>query len=220
MSERRTHAGSAREVVVGNVYDKYGTRNPIARALMSGFLRVVRRFYEESAGNSVLEVGCGEGHLLDELTTTRAPALAVGTDLSVALMREARDRYPRQVSFLAADVYNLPFADQSFDLVLACEVLEHLDQPERALREIARVSRRDVIVTVPREPLWRALNLVRLRYVRDLGNTPGHVRHFSRRGICRLLASRFDIVDVASPLPWTAVRARVRTMRGESTIRP
>jgi hypothetical protein len=67
-----------------------------------------------------------------------------------------------------------------------------------------------LIVSVPREPLWRALNLARLRYVRALGNTPGHLSHWSRGGFLRLLESRLAVVEARSPLPWTMALCRAR----------
>ena len=55
------------------------------------------------------------------------------------------------------------------------------DDPERALDVLAGLARPWLIASVPREPLWRALNLARLSYVGDLGNTPGHLNHWSKR---------------------------------------
>ena len=55
--------------------------------------------------------------------------------------------------------------------------------PEATLAEMARVARRHLLVSVPREPLWRGLNMARGAYLRDLGNTPGHVNHWSKRGV-------------------------------------
>ena len=81
----------------------------------------------------------------------------------------------------------LPFADGEFDLAAAIEVLEHVPDPERAVAEMARVARRHLLVSVPREPLWRALNVARGAYLRELGNTPGHVNHFSKRGFAAML---------------------------------
>jgi len=63
---------------------------------------------------------------------------------------------------------------------------------------------------VPREPIWRILNIARGKYIGDLGNTPGHVNHWSRRGFIDLLSRRFDVVEVRSPLPWTMALCRVR----------
>ena len=95
-------------------------------------------------------------------------------------------------------------------LVVACEVLEHLAHPERALAEIARVARGRVVLSVPREPLWRALNLARGAYWREAGNTPGHVQHWSRAEFVALVARTFRVLDVWSPTPWTVVAAELR----------
>jgi len=63
---------------------------------------------------------------------------------------------------------------------------------------------------VPREPIWRILNMARGKYWRALGNTPGHLQHWSRSGILGLLAEHFEIVEVRTPLPWTMVLCRAR----------
>ena len=200
------------ENVVGNVYDKYGTKNPIARALMRGFLGAVTELYARVAPESVLEVGAGEGRLAMRLvaSTARRPARFVVSDLELDHLDADLEA---SIERCRASVYELPFADASFDLVVCCEVLEHLDTPDRALAEIARVARRAVIVSTPREPLWRALNVARGRYLRDLGNTPGHVQHFSRRALERLVSTRLEIVERRSPLPWTVLLARPHTAR-------
>ena len=116
----------------------------------------------------------------------------------------------RNAEYIAGSAYELPFADGEFDLVAAIEVFEHLERPEAALAEMARVARRHVLVSVPREPLWRAANLASGRYLSDLGNTPGHIQHFSRRGIATLVGSAADVVQISGPLPWTVVLAAVR----------
>ena len=102
----------------------------------------------------------------------------------------------------------MPFPDSSFDLVVAIEVFEHFADPDRALAELVRVGTDELIASVPLEPIWRVGNMVRGRYLGDLGNTPGHVNHWSRRGFSRFVAQRWDVTEVACPLPWTMVRAR------------
>jgi len=195
--------------IVGNVYDKFGTTNPLARRLMSGFLEAITGIYEEVAPGSVLEVGCGEGRLSDHLVGIgSAPERFVGLDLSLACLAEDLD--PR-IEFREGSAYDLEFDDDSFDLVVLSEVLEHLERPSDALAEAARVASRAVIVSVPWEPVWRLLNLARLKYVRSLGNTPGHIQHFSRRGLLRLLRTRLRVTDVRRPLPWTIALGEPRT---------
>ena len=203
-------------MIVGNVYDKYGTRNPIARAIMGGFLRSVTELYKQVGPASVLEVGCGEGRLAQHLVRNGGrPSRFVATDLEIAAIDPRLDPL---IQVQAASVYELPFESASFDLVVCCEVLEHLDAPEAGLAEVARVARRGVIVSTPREPLWRALNVLRGRYLGDLGNTPGHVQHFSRRGLERLVCKQLRVVERRSPLPWTMLlgeplRAPLGTVR-------
>ena len=56
------------------------------------------------------------------------------------------------------------------------------------MAEMARVARRHLLVSVPREPLWRGLNVARGAYLSDLGNTPGHVNHWSKRSFVAMLS--------------------------------
>jgi ubiquinone/menaquinone biosynthesis C-methylase UbiE len=190
--------------VVGNVYDKYGTKNPVARALMKGFLGAVTGLYDRVAPGSVLEVGCGEGRLAQHFVSRAAkrPNRFVITDKDLGCLARGLDPL---LEARQASVYELPFADRSFDLVVCCEVLEHLDDPARGLAEVARVASRAVLVSTPREPLWRMLNVARGRYLRSLGNTPGHVQHFGKRGLQELVATRIRVVETRTPLPWTVV---------------
>jgi ubiquinone/menaquinone biosynthesis C-methylase UbiE len=191
----------------GNTYDKYGSRNPVARAMMRGFLRAVAELYSRVAPESVLEVGCGEGRLATHLLThahAPRPNRFVISDHDLGALDAQLDPL---LTTCRASIEELPFDTASFDLVVCCEVLEHLPDPDRGLAEVARVAKRAVIVSTPREPLWRALNLARLAYVRDLGNTPGHVQHFSRRGLERLVGRRLRVLASRTPLPWTVLLA-------------
>lgn len=196
------------ENVVGNFYDKYGSKNPVERALMGAFLRAVTDFYARIAPETVLEVGCGEGRLAQHLVTRGPrPVRFVACDLELTHVAPGLDGI---IELREASIYALPFEDASFDLVVCCEVLEHLGEPERGLAEVARVARRGVVVSTPREPLWRAMNMMRGKYLRDLGNTPGHVQHFSRRGLRALVEKNLRVVDSRSPIPWTVLLAERR----------
>jgi 2-polyprenyl-3-methyl-5-hydroxy-6-metoxy-1,4-benzoquinol methylase len=103
----------------------------------------------------------------------------------------------------------LQFTDGEFDLVAATEVLEHVPEPERVLSEMSRVARAHLLVSVPREPLWRVLNVARGAYVRDLGNTPGHLNHWSRSSFESLLGRYGEVVQSRSPFPWTMLLIRL-----------
>jgi ubiquinone/menaquinone biosynthesis C-methylase UbiE len=200
------------DFVAGNHFDKYRSTNPIHRVLVGGFLRAARDLVRRCAPTRVLEVGCGAGDLAARLfwASGYPPVDYTGIDISPNEITRAQAQYPAG-KFHVASAAELPFPDRSFDLVIACEVLEHLDRPTDCLREVARVCETHVLVSVPWEPVWRVLNVVRGKYWRHLGNTPGHVQHFSRRACRRLVAERFDLVAERRPFPWTMVLARVRT---------
>jgi ubiquinone/menaquinone biosynthesis C-methylase UbiE len=191
--------------VVGNFEDKYASQNPIAKALVAGFLDAVTELFvlADPRDKAVLEVGCGEGKLATRLIRNApAPARYLATDVS--LDRLIPDLDPR-IETAEASAYALPYADASFDVVVCCEVLEHLDDPARGLAELARVARERVLISTPWEPVWRAMNMARGKYLRALGNTPGHVQHFSRAALERLAATQLHIHCMRTPLPWTVI---------------
>ncbi|MCX4243732.1 class I SAM-dependent methyltransferase [Paraliomyxa miuraensis] len=187
--------------VVGNVYDKYGTRNPIARRLMRGFLDAVTELYGVAAPRSVLEVGCGEGELAAHLW--RQGPRPERFELCDVDLERLRPDLPPELAARPASIYELPWPDHAFDLVVCCEVLEHLHDPARGLRELARVARRHVLLSTPWEPVWRVLNVARGRYLSAWGNTPGHVQHFDRSSLTALARTELRLVDQRTPLPWT-----------------
>lgn len=199
------------QIPAGNVYKKYSTRNPIARRLVEGFLRTFRELVRlESPPRSILEVGCGEGHLLDEASRIHPAARLTGLDLFSPMARLAAESVP-QAGVLVADAARLPLRSEAFELGVCCEVLEHLPRPERALRELHRVLApgAPLVASVPREPLWRLLNLARGAYLLRLGNTPGHLQHFGRDAFSSMLRREgFAVREVRTPLPWTFVLAR------------
>jgi hypothetical protein len=80
-----------------------------------------------------------------------------------------------------------------------------LDDPAKALAEVCRISKRWVIASVPREPIWCMLNLARLKYVAALGNTPGHLNHWSAGGFRKFVGRQADVRAQRTPLPWTMV---------------
>lgn len=204
---------SATEAAVptGNTYDKYGSTNPVVRRLMAGFETALEGLFAEAAPSSVLDVGCGEGVLTARWAEQLGTGRVVGIDLEDPKLRREWTLRPRpNLEFQAMAGESLPFGDGEFELAAATEVLEHVPDPERTLCEMARVASRHLIVSVPREPLWRALNLGRGAYVRQLGNTPGHVNHWSRRGFLRLLDRHGDVLETRSPFPWTMVLVAVR----------
>ncbi|MCD4653667.1 class I SAM-dependent methyltransferase [bacterium] len=200
--------------VHGNYYDKYGSKNPVARWLTSGFKRswaeLLNLSMENELSKSILEVGCGDGQLLDwSRETLNFQGLTVGLEPGYEVLQTGKSRFIHLL-LITGSIYDLPFPDNSFDLITVPEVFEHLKYPQKALTEVCRVSRRYVLASVPWEPVWRLANLVRGSYWSYLGNTPGHIQHFSRKGFIRFIQSRTEIVEIQQPFPWTMILAEVR----------
>lgn len=198
-------------VVTGNTYDKYGSTNPLVRRLMAGFERDLDELFELAAPSSVLDVGCGEGVLVHRWAQRLGEERrVVGIDLEEESIQAGwAERQAPNLEYRIMEAANLPFATGEFDLASAIEVLEHVPDPEHTLAEMARCAQRHLLVSVPREPLWRMLNMARGAYWPALGNTPGHLNHWSRRAFVALLSRHGEVVQVRSPFPWTMLLVRL-----------
>jgi 2-polyprenyl-3-methyl-5-hydroxy-6-metoxy-1,4-benzoquinol methylase len=198
------------EVPTGNTFDKYGSQNPVVKRLMTGFHATLDELWVQAAPESVLDVGCGEGVLTVEWAERLGERRIVGIDLDDPKLRVEWEKRSRDnLEFRAEEATRLSFEDDEFDLAAAIEVLEHVPDPEATVAEMARVARHHLLVSVPREPLWRGLNMARGAYLRDLGNTPGHVNHWSKRAFVSLLSRYGTVEEARSPFPWTMLLVRV-----------
>lgn len=197
-------------VVTGNTYDKYGSSNPLVRRMMAGFESSLDEMFEKADPQSILDIGCGEGVLTQKWAMRLHPKRVVGIDLEdTVIQAEWAKREAPNLDYRIMKAESLPFANDEFDVTTAIEVLEHVDDPDQVVAEMARVAARWMILSAPREPLWRGLNMVRGAYIRDLGNTPGHLNHWSKRAFVRLIAQHGEVVEARSPFPWTMLLVRV-----------
>jgi ubiquinone/menaquinone biosynthesis C-methylase UbiE len=177
---------------------------------MAGFESTLEELWTKAAPQSILDVGCGEGVLTAQWADKLGDKRIVGIDLDdPKLKAEWETRKRGNLEYRVEDATDLSFADNEFDMATAIEVLEHVPDPERTVSEMARVAKSSVLVSVPREPLWRGLNMARGAYWKDFGNTPGHVNHWSKRSFVSMLSRHGTVEDVRSPFPWTMVLVRV-----------
>lgn len=103
-------------------------------------------------GSKVLDVGCGPGTITTDFARLVAPGRVTGVDnaedpLNIARASAEQGRVDN-VEFGRADVYELPYADDSFDVVHAHQVLQHLTDPVAALREMRRVCKAGGVVGI------------------------------------------------------------------------
>lgn len=199
-------------IVVGNAYDKYGSKNPIVQRLMKGFNDSLNSFVIQAEPKTIHEVGCGEGYWVMQWNNQGIEAR--GSDFSSQVIKiaceNATDRNLSPNIFQQRSIYDVDANLDDAELIVCCEVLEHLEDPEEGLRALQRIVKKQVILSVPREPIWCALNMLRGKYLTKLGNTPGHIQHWSSSGFVKLVAQYFDIIEVKTPFPWTMVLCEMK----------
>jgi len=207
-------SGGAQEngIVIGNAYDKYGSRNPVVRWLMEGFNNSLTELVAKAAPKTIHEIGCGEGYWV--MQWNQQGLNARGSDFSSQVIElaqaNAKDNDLSTDAYMQRSIYDLEPDCDSADLIVCCEVLEHLENPEAGLQALQNIASKHIIISVPSEPVWCALNLARGKYILNLGNTPGHIQHWSRSGFVKLVSQYFDIIEVKSPLPWTMLLGQTK----------
>ena len=179
------------EVISGNTYNKYSTKNPIAKWLMRKFLFNLSTALNNLDFSSLLEVGCGEGYLLKSIQNDLNGVKLMATDISSEIITEA-DKIIPEIPKMICSASDLPFKDSSWDLILACEVMEHVEEPQKLIAEANRVSAKYCIFTVPLEPWWRIANVLRGKYLTRLGNTPGHIQHWNKKSLLKEMGGNFE----------------------------
>ena len=176
--------------------EKYSDTNPVVSFVIGRFFHRLSTVLSGLDPHSVLDAGCGEGEML------RRGVLPSGVQpvcLDLLPPSLAQVAAPARV---CASVLALPFADRSFHTVTCLEVLEHLDDPSAAVRELTRVAQSAFVVSVPFEPYFRIGNVLRGKHLRLLGNHPEHVQHWNLRTFHAFLSKLAAEVQIIEAFPW------------------
>lgn len=151
------------------------------------------------------DIGCGESHLLHILRENKTIGPVIAYDLSAENLENAQKEYP-DFPFTRGDAQKIAFQDNSFDYVIALEILEHVPSPNKVLEEIQRVSKPEskIIISVPNEPFFHLGNMLRGKYISRFGKTPNHLSFWSVSQFQAMLADYFAIERryVFSVFPW------------------
>jgi 2-polyprenyl-3-methyl-5-hydroxy-6-metoxy-1,4-benzoquinol methylase len=195
-------------IPIGNQTDKGALSNPIARKMVAGFDRALLTQLGLWQAGSLHEVGCGEGRL-SRMIQTELKIKIRASDFSNQLIQENIRKNDVGISYVQRSIYDLdPLEDQA-DVVICCEVLEHLDSPDRGIERLGKLKARHYLFSVPNEPIWRLLNVIRGKYLGALGNTPGHLNHWSKSSFTRFLGKNgFMVERYLNPFPWLMVTGR------------
>ena len=181
---------------------KYRNPNPIQRWMISRFYNAITEMIRKIGANSLLDAGCGEGLSIQKLNRNAQIPLVFGIDLSFLAIQLAK-KINTQSAFIQSSVLNLPFKNESFNVVICLEVLEHLEKPEQSLREILRVSDRFILLSVPNEPYFRIANFLRGKNLSRLGNDIGHIQYWSASDFIKFIGQHSQVLFWRTSFPWT-----------------
>lgn len=187
-------------------YKKHTHRNPIQRLLLWNFFRTLLGLISEKKVESILDVGCGEGFTLNRLKENGIGKKLEGIEYKKDAIELGKKTYP-DIKIKQGDIYKLPYQDNSFDLVLCTEVLEHLDNPSKALKELIRVSNKYLVISVPNEPFFMFAQFVRGKNWSRFGNDIEHINHWTMfsfpKFVKKNVGSNVKILAKRFPFAWT-----------------
>ena len=189
----------------GNYWDKYGSKNLIVgwitRKFIADWCCLIRQIKEP--GDKVLDVGCGEGLLTDNIRR-RCKVHITGLEIDKAVLAKAKNTYPG-TKFIQGDIMKLK---GRYDILMASEVLEHIGYINNDLAYVdiaiqnCKLTGRVCLFSVPWEPWFRVSNILRGKYLLRLGNTPGHLNHWTTKGLKAMLGRHFSHVQVCGSTLW------------------
>lgn len=187
-------------------FRKHTSKNPLQKFFIRRFFRTLIKELKRIHPKTVLDVGCGEGFTLEKIRKNNIGKKLEGVDFFNEAIKLGRQTHP-YLTLKQGNIYKLAYKESSFDAVLCTEVLEHLEYPEKAVKELYRVTRRWCIISVPNEPIFRISNFLRGKNLSRWGNDIEHIQHWSTKGIAGLVGKYFKVRVIRTPFPWTLIVA-------------
>jgi ubiquinone/menaquinone biosynthesis C-methylase UbiE len=187
-------------------YEKYTTQNPIGKWFLNNFMNTLISTVRPLNVESILDVGTGEGFTLARLTQEKIGKKLEGIEYLKEAIKLGKTLHPH-LAIKQGTIYQLPYKDNSFELVISTEVLEHLRDPKKGLQEVIRVSKKYVLLTVPNEPWFTIQRFLRLKNILQFGDHKEHVQHWTSQGFREFVKQNTDskirIIVKKYPFPWT-----------------
>lgn len=190
-------------------YRKHKTSSALQKKLLDKFTDTLVTELKKLEPESILDVGCGEGFTLEELRLKGIGKKLEGVDFLPRAIELGQKEHPK-LDLKVGDIFDLKYPDNSFDVVVCSEVLEHIPDPEKGLRELVRVSKGYCVLSVPNEPFFMLGNFLRGKNWSRLGNDIEHINHWTFWHFQKMVEKYMDIKLVRYPVPWTLIIAKKR----------
>jgi 2-polyprenyl-3-methyl-5-hydroxy-6-metoxy-1,4-benzoquinol methylase len=182
---------------------KHTSKNPIQKLLINNFYASLTSMIKDLSPNTILDAGCGEGFTMNKLKENGLGNKIEGIEYEKDAIAFGKKLFPNLI-IRQGSIYELPYEDNSFDLVICTEVLEHLEEPEKAFREMLRVTKKYLMISTPNEPFFMLSNFLRGKNISRFGNDAGHVNHWNPFGLKKMLEKNgLKIKKLKFPFPWT-----------------
>lgn len=189
------------------MYSRFPTKNAyenksfIVRFIEQARVRTVLKFSDIQKSDKVIEIGCEGGYLLKKMPSAQE---VVGLDIARNALEDARNFVKSdKIKFVCADASNIPFEDFYFDKVICSQTLEHVDNPDRVVKEMFRIVKPGgiVVISVPNEKvlsifkkLFVKIGLFNLLFPNlEPRSSSWHIQNFNKRDICKILNKYFII---------------------------
>ncbi len=169
--------------------EKY--HNILTKGITSNFIKNLLIEVKKFKTNSVLDIGCGTGYITKRISLVKPKV--IGCDIDKEKLVLAKKYTKNKIRFKHVNDKKLPFKDNSFDLIICSEVLEHIEDIDFFLTEIKRVGKKFLLITVPNEPYFRIANFLRLKNVLEFGNGHGHINHFNKKTLKKVFPKEFKL---------------------------
>ncbi len=189
-------------------YQKHTGRNPLQKLLISNFYKTLLALIKDLETEKILDAGSGEGFTLNILAREGIGKKLEGVDSSREAVALGKKLHPK-LELKLGNIYKLPYPDKAFDLIICTEVLEHLEDPEKAFKELMRASKKYLLLSVPNEPLFRLANFLRGKNIKRFGNDKDHLNHWSGKSFAKFVEKeKIKIIKVKTPFPWVIILAK------------
>lgn len=151
---------------------------------------------------TLLDAGCGEG-FTTVLLSNKYEIKAIDTEkfyINYARMFNKRNN----ISYEVCDIFDINYKKQ-FDLVLCNEVLEHIEDYDKAIKLLKSASKKYLLISVPNEPYFQIANFLRLRHLKTFGNLPDHKNRWTTKKIREIMAKYGKIETTKTSSFWNFV---------------